>query len=117
MNESAIILAPTIPLTGITIAPQAIAIKDSALAGSALIGKVTNAAENEAAARALAMQQAKRSCVQRVVVLHPCENCGTPVEVEPWEKEKVSSGYLITCDDPRCHRYGMYRMGWAQQLG
>ena len=52
--ESQIIVAPGIPPAPITIAPEAIALKEAALEGSALIGKVTNAEQNEAASKAQA---------------------------------------------------------------
>ena len=60
--ETQIIIAPVHPAPVIAIAPEAIALKESALEGSALIGKVTNAEQNEAAAKA----QAKLKSVFRL---------------------------------------------------
>lgn len=48
--ETSIIIAPIIPLAPVTIAPEAIALKEAALEGSALIGKVENKEQNDAAA-------------------------------------------------------------------
>ncbi|MDE2098715.1 MAG: hypothetical protein KGL39_15785 [Patescibacteria group bacterium] len=50
--------APAIPAGPITITPSALARKEAALEASALIGKVTNAAENDAAAKARAQLKA-----------------------------------------------------------
>lgn len=60
--DTQIIVAPGIQPAPITIAPEAIALKEAALEGSALIGKVTNAEQNEAASKA----QAKLKSVFRL---------------------------------------------------
>ena len=60
--ELQIIIAPALPLPIVSISQAAIALKEDALAGSALIGKVTNADQNEAASKA----QAKLKSVFRL---------------------------------------------------
>ncbi len=49
---------------------------------------------------------------ETILVKHPCEKCKKLVEVELWEAESSKTGYLITCEDDECLKYGMIKSGF-----
>lgn len=81
-HDLQLITAPAITVGPVTILPEALARKDAALASSALIGKVTNAADNETAAKARAALKAVHRDFEkaRVAMKEPALEYGRAVD-------------------------------------